>query len=148
MSGEVGDIRFCWACGRPASNQWGDDEESPEGYNCECCDRPFTACPCSPASDGECTAEKEQASTQPSEPDSFLWRLTEKDRIHDYLWGLKGLKSVLVHPRWEQHLKAIMSPRYDGALAEFFLEVNHSCPEDVLRLSFQDGSTIGKPWGV
>jgi len=53
----TGEWHFCPACGRPAKRmdwQTGTDEEEPP--YCTCCERPWFACPCTPASEGECKA--------------------------------------------------------------------------------------------
>ena len=49
---EVGVWRFCPACGRGVIEDLSVDEFP----RCACCERPWNACPCTPASEGKCTA--------------------------------------------------------------------------------------------
>ena len=56
---EVGKFRYCPACGRPSTGPEYGDEDNFEEQECSCCDRPWIACPCSPASEGECVSKKE-----------------------------------------------------------------------------------------
>jgi hypothetical protein len=54
---EIGEIRFCSACGRRAFRPaWAGVDDENEGMRCGCCERPFHACPCTPAEDGPCLA--------------------------------------------------------------------------------------------
>lgn len=67
---EVGDIRYCWACGRKAeldlqyatADKTFRLDEDAEHYQCVCCKRPFHACPCTPVEEGACRAIKERDS--------------------------------------------------------------------------------------
>lgn len=52
---DVGLWRFCPACGRPSDGLNYDNNY--EAILCSCCDRPWVACPCTPALDGECKSE-------------------------------------------------------------------------------------------
>lgn len=64
---EVGEFRFCPACGRPVKrkdilydlNEQDIDEVDLIEIICSCCERPWVACPCTPASDGKCRAINE-----------------------------------------------------------------------------------------
>ena len=59
---EVGDFRFCPACGRPVIRKsmfYDLDEQDIDDIDlqevrCSCCDRPWIACPCTPVTEGEC----------------------------------------------------------------------------------------------
>ena len=53
----VGGWNFCPQCARPLkeSDYVSDDFED---MVCTCCNRPWIACPCTPASEGECRAAK------------------------------------------------------------------------------------------
>lgn len=61
---DVGVFRFCPACGRPVVRGDGllTRSEDPDGdyvfedVRCSCCNRPWIACPCTPASEGACTS--------------------------------------------------------------------------------------------
>jgi hypothetical protein len=45
---EVGEWRYCPACGRTIYRGMFDE------IRCSCCKREWDACPCTPASEGEC----------------------------------------------------------------------------------------------
>jgi hypothetical protein len=57
---EVGRWRFCPACGRPLmAPEFASEDQDSEAFNfedirCSCCARPWIACPCTPAAEGEC----------------------------------------------------------------------------------------------
>lgn len=57
---EVGKWRFCPSCGRPvmkpefASENIDSELFNFEDIRCSCCERPWIACPCTPATEGEC----------------------------------------------------------------------------------------------
>ena len=61
---DVGTFRFCPACGRPVIRKdifYDLDEQDIDDIDlrdvrCSCCDRPWIACPCTPATEGECGA--------------------------------------------------------------------------------------------
>lgn len=60
----IGQWRFCPNCGRPLMAEYEYDSQDPdsprfdhEEARCSCCQRPWIACPCTPASDGPCQAE-------------------------------------------------------------------------------------------
>lgn len=64
---EVGRFRYCPACARPVmpedliTGAAPDDIADREEVRCSCCERPWTACPCSPANNGvsnDCLAER------------------------------------------------------------------------------------------
>ncbi len=61
---EVGRFRFCPACGYPVmpaileSEDQNTDAFDPESPRCSCCKRPWIACPCTPADEGECQSER------------------------------------------------------------------------------------------
>lgn len=57
---EAGRWRFCPACGRPlmlpyfVSEDQNSDDFDYTAPRCSCCERPWVACPCTPADEGEC----------------------------------------------------------------------------------------------
>ena len=59
-SEEVGNFRFCPACGRSSVKPEYGDSEDFESQECSCCDCPWIACPCTPASEGECRSEEKK----------------------------------------------------------------------------------------
>jgi hypothetical protein len=60
--GPIGEWRYCPHCARPVgepkltSEDPGSDHFQCDSARCSCCDRPWVACPCTPAEDGECKA--------------------------------------------------------------------------------------------
>ena len=54
---EVGEFRYCPACGRHATEPDTGDHDDLEAWRCSCCKRPWPACPCTPAAEGDCRAE-------------------------------------------------------------------------------------------
>jgi MinD superfamily P-loop ATPase len=52
---QVGDVRFCFACGRRAKVEYlssPDAEPDPSEAECTGCERPAVACPCEPVDGG------------------------------------------------------------------------------------------------
>ncbi len=63
---EIGMWNFCPACGRPVmSPEFSDEDRESDSFNyesvrCSCCRRPWIACPCTPAIEGECRSINEE----------------------------------------------------------------------------------------
>ena len=63
---EVGKWRFCPACGRPLMElKFDSEDQDNESFNfedirCSCCERPWIACPCTPAEESEVRAYVER----------------------------------------------------------------------------------------
>lgn len=62
---QVGEWRYCPACARPLLPPRCDSEDPDDEHfdyldpRCSCCQRPWSACPCTPASEGECRSMPE-----------------------------------------------------------------------------------------
>ena len=59
---EIGKFRYCPACGRPvdptplagANPETAREQNRLDEVVCSCCQRPWIACPCTPATEGYC----------------------------------------------------------------------------------------------
>lgn len=82
---DVGRWRFCPACGRPLMSPVFaiEDQDSAEfdyeAIRCSCCERPWIACPCAPAGEGECLSVTPNAESKLSD--------AVERRIKDAFWG-------------------------------------------------------------
>jgi hypothetical protein len=58
---EAGSWNFCPHCARELQEPEFVDHEF-EDMVCPCCERPWIACPCTPASEGECRSVRQEES--------------------------------------------------------------------------------------
>jgi len=67
---DVGTFRYCPACARPIGEaEFLSEDPATKGYDlesvrCSCCERPWIACPCTPASEGSCRAIESHLSSR------------------------------------------------------------------------------------